>query len=56
MASQTVVHSVRQSKAPTQFNLDLVEGFDKWLMVQNFSTSTRVNYCHDVRGFQPKFL
>ena len=35
----------------TELNLDLVAGFDKWLMVQNFSSSTRVNYCHDVREF-----
>lgn len=34
----------------TQFNLDLIEGFNKWLTVQNYSLSTRVNYCADVRG------
>jgi site-specific recombinase XerD len=35
---------------PGKSNLDLVEGFDKWLTVQNYSQSTRVNYCHDVRA------
>ncbi len=40
-----------RTECHTEFNLDLVEGFDKWLMVQNFSRSTCVNYCHDVREF-----
>ncbi len=35
---------------PTEFNLDLVAGFNEWLTVQNYSSSTRVNYCSDVRG------
>jgi site-specific recombinase XerD len=34
----------------TDLNLDLVEGFDKWLTVQNYALSTRINYSHDVRG------
>jgi site-specific recombinase XerD len=33
----------------TELNLDLVEGFDKWLTVQNFSPHTRVSYCGYVR-------
>jgi site-specific recombinase XerD len=33
-----------------EFNLHLVEGFHKWLAIQNYSPSTRVNYCADVRG------
>jgi integrase/recombinase XerD len=36
---------------PPEFNLDLVKGFNEWLGVQNYSSSTRVNYCTDVRGF-----
>jgi site-specific recombinase XerD len=35
---------------PTEANLDLVEGFNQWLTVQNYSASTRINYCTDVRG------
>ena len=30
-------------------NRALIEGFDKWLTVQNHSQHTRVNYCHDIR-------
>ncbi len=30
-------------------NRDLIDGFDRWLTVQNHSRHTRVNYCHDVR-------
>jgi len=35
----------------TEFNLDLVEGFDKWLTIQNFSPHTRTSYCSYVRRF-----
>src|ERR1700686_4911282 len=35
---------------PTQSNLYLVEGFNQWLTIQNYSASTRINYCTDVRG------
>jgi site-specific recombinase XerD len=34
---------------PTQSNLYLVEGFNQWLTIQNYSASTRINYCTDVR-------
>ena len=30
-------------------NRDLIDGFDRWLTIQNHSRHTRVNYCHDVR-------
>jgi site-specific recombinase XerD len=33
-----------------EFNLNLVEGFNKWLTIQHYSPSTRINYCTDVRG------
>ena len=42
--------SLKDTTGSTDLNHDLVEGFDRWLMVQNYSLSTRVNYCHDVRG------
>ena len=43
-------HAYTQTEtAQTQLNVDLVEGFDKWLTVQNFSPHTRLNYCGYVR-------
>ena len=35
---------------PVALNRNLIEGFSKWLKVQNFSLSTQVNYTTDVRG------
>ena len=34
----------------SESNLDLVEGFNQWLTIQNYSASTRINYCTNVRG------
>ena len=43
-------HAYTQTEtAHTELNVDLVEGFDKWLTVQNFSPHTRLNYCGYVR-------
>jgi integrase/recombinase XerC len=38
-----------RTESHAKLNLDLIEGFDKWLMVQNFSPHTRVGYCAYVR-------
>jgi site-specific recombinase XerD len=35
----------RAKSHTAELNRDLIEGFDKWLMVQNFSPHTRVKYC-----------
>jgi len=34
-----------------EFNLRLVEGFDRWLTIQNLSLHTRVSYCSYVKRF-----